>query len=448
MARILVVDDQANVRKTYSMLLSANGHEVIQAKNGQEGLELLTDDQVDLVISDIKMEPVDGMTLLRDGKKQYPDTEFLMVTGFSSVKDGVEAMKAGAYDYVTKQTNTEELLLLVDKAIEKRKLTERLRQLQVQVKGTDATTRIIGNAQELREVLSVVEKVAPTDTTVLLLGESGTGKELIAEAVHELSNRRNKNFVAVNCGAIPPNLEESTLFGHIKGAFTGAIANKDGLFKEADGGTIFLDEIGEMQLDTQAKLLRVLQNKQITRVGDSKPTHVDARVVAATNRDLKQMVDEGQFRKDLYYRLNVISLQLPPLRQRGEDVIELANYFAALLSERMNKPFAGCSPKLLEYLHSYSWPGNIRELQNIIERLVILSDGPLLDEKHLPKEIIHGQTSTNGTAGVEELTLAEMERRYILDILERYDGQKSVVADKLGISTTTLWRKLKEYGVN
>ncbi|MBC8145557.1 MAG: sigma-54-dependent Fis family transcriptional regulator [bacterium] len=448
MARILVVDDQANVRKTYSMLLSANGHEVVQAKNGQEGLDLLTDDQVDLVISDIKMEPVDGMTLLRDGKKQYPDTEFLMVTGFSSVKDGVEAMKAGAYDYVTKQTNTEELLLLVDKAIEKRKLTERLRHLQERVAGTEATTRIIGTAPELRDVLSIVEKVAPTDTTVLLLGESGTGKELIAEAVHQLSNRANRNFVAVNCGAIPPNLEESTLFGHSKGSFTGAIANKDGLFKEADGGTIFLDEIGEMQLDTQAKLLRVLQNKEITRVGDNRPTRVDVRVVAATNREFKQMVDDGLFRKDLYYRLNVISLQLPPLRQRGDDIIELANYFALMYSERMNKQFAGCSPKLLEYLRSYNWPGNIRELQNIIERLVILSEGPHLDEKHLPKEIVFGPPPTNGTSGVEELTLAEMERRYILDILERYDGQKSVVADKLGISTTTLWRKLKEYGVN
>ena len=448
MARILVVDDQANVRKTYSMLLSANGHEVIQAKNGQEGLEVLNAESIDLVISDIKMEPVDGMTLLREGKRQYPDTEFLMVTGFSSVKDGVEAMKAGAYDYVTKQTNTEELLLLVGKAVEKRKLSARLRHLQERVQGSEATGRIIGNAQELRDVLSVVEKVAPTDTTVLLLGESGTGKELIAEAVHQLSNRNGRNFVAVNCGAIPPNLEESTLFGHVKGAFTGAIANKDGLFKEADGGTIFLDEIGEMQLDTQAKLLRVLQNKQVSRVGDNKPQIVDVRVVAATNRDLKQMVDEGQFRKDLYYRLNVISLQLPPLRQRGDDVIDLANYFAAMSSERMNKPYHGCSPKLLEYLRRYSWPGNIRELQNIIERLVILNDGAILDEKHLPKEIIHGSSPSNGTSGVEELTLAEMERRYILDILERYDGQKSVVADKLGISTTTLWRKLKEYGVN
>ena len=448
MARILVVDDQANVRKTYAMLLTANGHDVVQAKNGEEGLKILGEEQFDLVISDMKMEPVDGMTLLRSGREIAPDTEFLLVTGFSSVKDGVDAMKAGAYDYITKQTNTEELLLLVSKAIEKRKLSGQLKFLQARIHGSEAVERIIGNSQALRNALTIVEKVAPTDTTVLLLGESGTGKELVAEAIHQLSNRRNKNFVPVNCGAIPPNLEESTLFGHVKGSFTGAVANKDGLFKEADGGTIFLDEIGEMQVDTQAKLLRVLQQMVINRVGDTKPTKVDVRIIAATNRDLKQMVDEGLFRLDLYYRLNVISLQLPPLRERGDDVLELANFFAAQLSEKMNKPYKGCAPQLLEYLRNYSWPGNIRELQNIIERLVILSEGPNLDETHLPKDVLQGAAAANGATGLQELTLAEMERRYILDILERYDGQKSVAAEKLGISTTTLWRKLKEYGVN
>lgn len=448
MARILVVDDQASVRKTYSMLLTANGHDVSVGQNGEEGLKLLGEENFDLVISDMKMEPVDGMTLLQKGKEMRPDVEFLLVTGYSSVEDGVAAMKAGAYDYITKQTNTEELLLLVSKAVEKRTLNSRLKQLESRINGPEAFSRIIGTSPALQSVLTMVEKVAPTDTTVLLLGESGTGKELIAEAIHQLSHRRNKSFVPVNCGAIPPNLEESTFFGHIKGAFTGAISNKDGLFKEADGGTIFLDEIGEMQLETQAKLLRVLQQMVIYRVGDTKPTKVDVRIIAATNRDLRKMVEEGKFRQDLYYRLNVISVHLPPLRERGEDIIALANYFGGRNSERMNKPFNGCSPSLLECLMTYSWPGNIRELQNIIERLVILSDGPHLDETHLPREVVQRSAETNGVTGAQDLTLAEVERQYILGILERYEGQKTIAAEKLGISTTTLWRKLKEYGVN
>lgn len=448
MARILVVDDQANVRKTYSMLLTANGHEVSVAQNGEEGLKLLAEESFDLVISDMKMEPVDGMTLLQKGKEMRPEIEFLLVTGFSSVEDGVAAMKAGAYDYITKQTNTEELLLLVSKAVEKRTLNNRLKQLESRINGPEAFSRIIGNSPALRSVLTMVEKVAPTDTTVLLLGESGTGKELIAEAIHQLSHRRAKSFVPVNCGAIPPNLEESTFFGHVKGSFTGAISNKDGLFKEADGGTIFLDEIGEMQLETQAKLLRVLQQMVVYRVGDTKPTKVDVRIIAATNRDLRRMVEEGKFRQDLYYRLNVISVHLPPLRERGDDIIALTNYFSARNSERMNKPFEGCSQGLLDYLMTYSWPGNIRELQNIIERLVILSDGNTLDETHLPREVVVRTNESPGMIGAQDLTLAEVERQYILGILERYEGQKSIAAEKLGISTTTLWRKLKEYGVN
>ncbi len=448
MARILVVDDQVSVRKTYSMLLTANGHEVSVAENGEEGLKVLGDDEFDLVISDMKMEPVDGMTLLQRGKEMRPDVEFLLVTGYSSVEDGVAAMKAGAYDYITKQTNTEELLLLVSKAVEKRGLSNRLKQLESRINGPAAFSRIIGNSPALQSVLTMVEKVAPTDTTVLLLGESGTGKELIAEAIHQLSHRRTRSFVPVNCGAIPPNLEESTFFGHIKGAFTGAISNKDGLFKEADGGTIFLDEIGEMQLETQAKLLRVLQQMVIYRVGDTKPMKVDVRIIAATNRDLRRMVEEGRFRQDLYYRLNVISVNLPPLRERGDDIMALANYFAGRNSERMNKQFHGCTPALLECLTTYGWPGNIRELQNIIERLVILSDGPQLDVTHLPHEVVQRVPETNGVTGAQDLTLAEVERQYILGILERYEGQKTIAAEKLGISTTTLWRKLKEYGVN
>jgi len=430
------------------MVLSANGHEVSVAKNGEEGLQILVEEDFDLVISDMKMEPVDGMTLLTKGKELRPEVEFLLVTGFSSVEDGVAAMRAGAYDYITKQTNTEELLQLVTKAVEKRTLNSRVKMLESRINGPEAFSRIIGNSPALRSVLTMVEKVAPTDTTVLLLGESGTGKELIAEALHQLSNRRNKNFVPVNCGAIPPNLEESTLFGHVKGSFTGAVANKDGLFKEADGGTIFLDEIGEMQLETQAKLLRVLQQMVVYRVGDTKPTKVDVRIIAATNRDLRRMVDEGKFRQDLYYRLNVISVNLPPLRERGEDVVALTNYFAMKYSERMNKSFQGCSPGLVEALRIYGWPGNIRELQNIIERLVILSDGPQLDETHLPREVVQNTSNGNGVIGVQDQTLAEVERHYILGMLERYEGQKTIAAEKLGISTTTLWRKLKEYGVN
>lgn len=452
MARILVVDDQAVVRRTYQMLLAANGHDVTVAADGEKGLQLLVEDDYDVVMSDTKMSPIDGITFLKKGKELRPDVEWILITGYSSMEEGVEAMKSGAYDYITKQTNTEEILQLIQKAVEKHLLHSRVRVLKERIHGPQAFARIIGNSEPLREVLSMVEKVAPTDTTVLLLGESGTGKELIAEALHELSPRGKKTFVPVNCGAIPPNLEESTLFGHVKGSFTGAASNRDGLFQEANGGTILLDEIGEMQLETQAKLLRVLQEMVVYRVGDTKPTKINVRVIAATNRDLRVMVDEGRFRRDLFYRLNVIAFELPPLRDRGDDILELARYFAEKYSTKMNKAFQGSSDELLTALRSYDWPGNIRELQNVIERLIILSDSPLLEARHLPQEMVMQAkdsatedavaTASNG----EDLTLAATERRHILAVLDLVKGERRLAADKLGITNALLTRKLKEFG--
>jgi DNA-binding NtrC family response regulator len=369
------------------------------------------------------------------------------MTGAGSERTGIQAMQAGAYDYLRKADIVpDELVLLVEKAAEKSSLQTAI-DLRTRIAGLhEGFENIIGDDPELLSVLQVVKKVAPTDSSVLINGESGTGKELIAEAIHFNSPRKNKPFVPINCGALPKDLQESELFGYVKGAFTGAQTNKKGLFEEANGGTIFLDELGEMELPLQVKLLRFLQDHKIFRIGDAKPIVVDVRIICATNKDLKKLIAEKRFREDLYYRVNVISLMLPPLRERKEDIPLLAEFFCSKFSERFARPECRLSSEALDQLTNYAWPGNIRELQNVLERSVILAEGSLIGSEHFPKDFEETRVNIQEILG-DQPTLDDLERRYILETLRATHGNKVLTCERLGISNTTLWRKLKEYGV-
>lgn len=448
MANVLLVDDEPNILLTYKAILERGNHRVSTASTAEEGIKLFENEGSDVIVTDMNLPGMSGIDLVRSIRKQSPHTEIIVMTGAGSERTGIEAMRAGAYDYLKKSDiQPDELAILVEKAVEKSSLQAAIA-LRSRIAGLrEGFENIIGENQSLLEVLSVVKKVAPTDSTVLILGESGTGKELIAEAIHLNSNRKNKPFVPINCGALPKDLQESELFGYVKGAFTGANTNKKGLFEEANGGTIFLDELGEMELPMQVKLLRFLQDHKIMRIGDSKPIMADVRVICATNKDLKKLIAEKKFREDLYYRVNVISLQLPALRERKSDVELLANFFVQKYCERFGKGPMYFSKKALEEISSYEWPGNIRELQNVVERAVILSDGPEIGTEHFPKDLVEPRVNIHGLLE-EQPTLDELEKRYILETLKACHGNKVVTCERLGISTTTLWRKLKQYGVD
>ena len=375
MAHILLVDDQSSMRLTLTALLKGAGHTLAQAGTGDAALEKIQKNDFDVVITDLKLDKISGMEVLGAAKTANPQTEVIMLTGYGSIETAVAAMKAGAIDYLTKPIDTEELMLALERAQERQQLKSEVARLRsVVAKETNFDPgNIVASSASMREVLEMVARVAPTDATVLVQGESGTGKELIARAVHQNSKRKDGPFIPINCGALPENLLESELFGHVKGAFTGAHQNKKGLFEEADGGTLFLDEIGEMMLSTQVKLLRVLQDSEVRRVGGNTSVKVDVRVVAATNQKLQQRVKDGEFREDLYYRLQVIPIFLPPLRERQEEILPLVNHYLGIISQKMGKPIKGLAPKTEKGLMAYSWPGNIRELINAVERAVILA---------------------------------------------------------------------------
>lgn len=449
MADILLVDDEKSVRTTLSILLQKAGYRVEEAGSGAEAIEKFKARFFDLVITDLKMEPVDGMDVLREVKSINPSSEVLVMTAYGTVESGVEAMKLGAYDYIQKPFEKDDFLLRVQKVLEHRQLLTEIEQLQEELKEKYRFENIVGNSKGMLEVLSLVSKVAKTDSTVLITGESGTGKELIARAIHVNSRRKNRAFITINCGAIPENLQESELFGHVRGAFTGAIRDKRGLFQEADGGTLFLDEVGETSLSTQVKLLRFLQDGEIRRVGDVDPIHVDVRLIAASNKDLSKLIEEGKFREDLYYRLNVIPIHLPPLRQRKDDIPLLINHFVKKYAERENKNVKGVSPEAMILLTGYHWPGNVRELENVVERAVILTNYNFILPEDLPQMIreAHSRNGEFSSETEDEKTLEELEKQYILKILEKYSWNQKVASEKLGISTTTLWRKLKSYGI-
>jgi len=442
-ATLLLIDDEDRLRQLLARLLSLEGYTVLEAANARSGLSVLEREEVQLVISDVKLPDKNGIELTALIKQTYPATEVIVLTAYGTIADGVTAIKNGAFDYITKGDDNDRIIPLVSRAVEKAELQFRIRQLEQQVSKRYGFDSIIGRSTAIRQAIELARKVAVTDTTVLLTGETGTGKEVFAQAIHYASPRSAGPFVAINCGALSKEILESELFGHRAGAFTGATRDQKGLFAEANKGTIFLDEIGEMPLDLQAKLLRVLETHEFLRVGDTKPTKTDVRVVAATNRNLEEESGAGRFRLDLYYRLSVFVIQLPPLRDRRDDIPELAGFFTRRDAAKIGKRDVRMSPEFVRMLQNHGWKGNIRELKNIIERAVILADGPDLLPDHLPLDIREGDESNPG----DDLTLAALERQHIGRIVAMTGNQKAEAARLLGISLATLYRKLDEYGL-
>ena len=449
MANILLVEDQENPRKVISILLKNKGYKVKEASNGQMALDILSGRFFDLVITDVKMKPVDGMQVLKKVKKRSPDTEVIVITAYGTIESGVKAIKLGAFDYITKPFNNEEFLSVVYNALENKKTREKTKDFLQEQSKNNKFENIIINSKAMRRIFDLISQVAITESTVLITGESGTGKELIAKAIHANSLRRDKPLITVNCGSLPENLLESELFGHVKGAFTGAIKDKKGLFHEADQGTIFLDEIGEISLQTQVKLLRVLQEGEIRSVGDNQAIHVDVRIIAATNRNLEEEVEKRNFREDLYYRLNVIPIHIPALRSRKDEISPLADYFLKKYSRKLNKDVPKLSSHVLPILRNYNWPGNVRELENVIERAVTLTNKKVLNIEDFSMNLPGSQVSfLRRRKKDQDLSLEQAERVHILECLERCSGNQKMSADMLGISTTTLWRKLKKYQIS
>jgi len=442
--RVLIIDDQKNMRTTTAIVLRQAGYETAEAENGQVGIHKLSSEAFDVVLTDLRMEPVDGLDVLRQAVELSPSTQVIVMTAYGTIESAVEAIRIGAYDYLAKPFKEHELLMRVAKALEKRRLLSQVSLLTGEFRERYGLGRVIGGSMPLRELLTLVSRVAPSDATVLVTGESGTGKELIARAIHSGSRRGDKPFVPVNCAAITETLLESELFGHAKGAFTGAIRARRGLFEEADGGTLFIDEIGETSLGFQAKLLRTLQEGEIRRVGESVAIKVNVRVIAATNQDLRRALAEKRFREDLFYRLNVVPLRVPPLRERREDIPLLAAHFLARYNERagVRKTMTTAAvAKLLEH----AWPGNVRELENMIEQAAALSPGSEIGVSDVRFE-------TNGLGrGATAQTLAEAleatERRVIEAALVRRTGDLTLVAQDLAVSATTLWRKMKRLDI-
>ncbi|HVI93570.1 MAG TPA: sigma-54 dependent transcriptional regulator [Anaeromyxobacter sp.] len=450
MRNVLVVDDDASIRHLVSVVLHDHGFEARAVASAAEALRELEAREYDLVLTDVRMPAMDGIALVREVQRRDPDLMVIVTSAYGTHDTALEAMKAGAYDYIAKPFRPDELVLVLRKAEERERLARENRRLRTELAAGYRPDRIVGASPAMAEVLRQVRKVAPQKTTVLVAGESGTGKELVARAVHELSPRASFPFVAVNCGAIPAELIESELFGHVKGAFTDAIRNKKGLAAEADGGTLFLDEIGELPLGLQVKLLRFLQEEEIRPVGDTRTRRVDVRVVAATARDLARGVAEGWFREDLWYRLNVLQLQLPPLRERREDVPALAERFLTRFAAlRPELPRPSLSPEAVQALCAHRWPGNVRELEHVIERAVILADGPVIREQDLPDTLRGAPVASALPAPGADLSVKRgtraLEQQLIRAALERTGGNRTRAAELLELSYGALLYKIKEY---
>ena len=446
-ASILVVEDDEAMRDLLSEELEDAGFEVAAAGGASAGLEVARSGRFDLVITDLRMPEMDGFDLIRGVMALPEPPHVVMITAFGTIETAIRAVKLGAYDYITKPFEIEELLLVADKALGERVLRSKVARLQREVEDKYGLGNIIANSQSMRDVVALVQRIAGSTASVLITGESGTGKELIARAIHYNSTRTNGAFVGVNLAAVPEGLIESELFGHKKGAFTDARADKPGLFVEADGGTIFLDEIGELALPLQAKLLRVLQEHEVRPLGATKNQRVDVRVVAATNKNLEGMLAEGSFREDLYYRLNVIHLDLPPLRSRPEDIVPLAEHVLVMLGAKQTPPRRmRLSPEAQHLMLAYNWPGNVRELMNVLERGVALCQGELISDEDLPPHVREKRPADFlGAAVARRMTLAELEREFIERVLEDEAGNKTRAAQRLGLDRKTLYRKLDEY---
>jgi len=444
---ILVVEDETIARKNLEHILKKEGYDVVSSDNGEKAIAFLKKQSFDLVITDFKMEKVDGMQVLEQSRALHPLTEVIMITGYATVDLAVHSMKVGAFYYIAKPYKIDEVRQIVREALIKRRLQLENLQLRAELEQTRTMPLLVGKNKTMEEVKATVRQVAPSDANILILGESGTGKELVAKAIHQLSLRKDKRFVAFNCGSLTEELMANELFGHEKGAFTGADHERSGLLEVADGGTVFLDEVGDMPLTMQVKLLRVIQEKELLRVGGNTPLRVDVRFVAATHRDLHKDVQAGHFRQDLYYRLNVITLHLPPLTERRDDIPLLAHHFLKQISTSMNKAVTGIDRDAMELLGQYSWPGNVRELENIIERAVTLADKPTIGTSHLPDYIRNLTIETYRYTSSDVPTLEEQEKRYIQWVLEKTEGNKTQAAKIMDIDRVSLWRKLKRYGL-
>ncbi len=450
---VLIIDDEPLMRISISDALKAEGYNIASAATGSEGVKAIKDTSYDVVITDLRLPEVDGVQILKTCKQISPHTKVLMITAYGSVDTAVEAMRIGAYDYITKPFSMDELILTVKRLIELRDLENENIYLKEKIEEKYDFSGIIGKSEKMQDIFEKIRIIAPTDTTVLITGESGTGKELVANAIHFNSPRKNEAFIKVSCAALPETLLEAELFGHERGAFTGALKQKKGRFELAHKGTLFLDEIGEINQTVQVKLLRVLQEREFERLGGTSTINVDVRIIGATQRDLKKEVQKGNFREDLYYRLNVVPVQLPPLKDRKEDVLLLTDHFLKVYAKHMNKPLKGMSIDAREFILKYDFPGNIRELENAVKRAITLSRDKEIQPWDLPEDIctICRESSKMG----EKLSYSEtlptaislFEKQYILRVLEEAKGNKTLASKILGISRKTLWEKSRLYGL-
>ena len=451
--RILIVDDEEDLTLGYSKCLLKVGYEVKTASSGEEAIEILKKEIFDLMLLDIRLPKMNGMEVLSRALEIDPDLVVLMITAHGSVQSAVDAMRLGAYDYLMKGFDNEELRVVVKKALDVHKLKREVSQLKLNEQRRYPDIAIFGNSPKIRSVKELIKVVARTPkTSVLIQGESGTGKELVSKAIHKLSARAEKPLIAINCSAIPENLMESELFGYEKGAFTDAKSMKKGVFELANGGTLFLDEISSMKLSLQPKLLRVLETQSFRRIGGTSDIKIDVRILAATNQDLKQCVDNGEFREDLYYRLKVMVINLPHLRERLEDIIPMAKMFIAQNNKEFSKNITGFSEEAEKFMVNYEWPGNVRELKNVMERAVILCQNDIVKAEHLPIELRTSPPKQSKTilppqSSGEDLSLQDIEQKHIIETLQKFDGNKSKAARVLNISRSTLREKLKQYGI-
>jgi two-component system, NtrC family, response regulator AtoC len=454
--QILVVDDDPQMQFFLKEALERQQYVVNVQPSAEAALEALASARFDLILMDVRLPGMNGLDAVNEIQKVDHRTPIIIMTAHGTRDTALEAVRRGAYDYFTKPFSLDEMEIIVRRALEKKRMVGELEQLRHQLATTSRRGRIVGSSRALEEILRLVDRVGPTDSTVLILGESGTGKELIAEAIHENSNRRSKPIVKLNCAAIPENLLESELFGHEKGAFTGAISRKPGKFETADGGTLVLDEIGDMTLSTQAKILRALQERELQRVGGTQTIKVDVRIIASTNKDLERAVKEGTFRDDLYFRLNVVTLQVPPLRDRREEIPELADHFLADVNTRLNRGITRLAPDALAALMEYGWPGNIRELRNMIERAVVVNDGDVLALSSFPPPIRPVEPSAGSTGSarwetLQNLTLdekvAQLERAFVMDALARANGVQAAAARLLGVTERSVWHLVKKHRI-
>lgn len=448
MKKILIIDDEEKLRSLLTRIISLEGFEVLEAGDCKSGLRKLEFEQVDVVLCDVKLPDGNGVELTKIIKSKFPELEVILLTAYGNIPDGLQAIRNGAFDYIIKGDDNDKIIPLLFRAIEKATLTKKVHSLEKRLESKYSFDSILGKSKVIQEVIELSKKVAETDTSVLITGETGTGKEVFAQAIHHFSKRAKQNFVAINCSAFSKDLLESEMFGHKAGAFTGALKEQKGLFEEANNGTIFLDELGELAYDLQAKLLRVLETGEFLKIGNTKPTKTNVRIIAATNINLQQEIEAGHFRQDLFYRISVFQIKIPPLREHISDIEELAKHFMAVFSHKTNKSVKSISGACLEALQKHDWPGNIRELKNVIERSVILTDGHEMGMESLPAEIQSLATETSsGKKQLSAFDLASVEKLHIQKVLNYTNGNKTETSKLLNIALTTLYRKLEEYQI-